>query len=386
MKNIKIFLNYSNDLEIEKSEKAFKILQNDKKFNLKNCDFKKEKRNGQYLIIEKENQKEYIGYSSLKPNGRNTFILQGFEGAYIEYLKDCTIKNKKIKFLFLYNFFEKNSKKSNNFFDYSIILLKSLNVEIINIDFYKWNEKDNDNNRFYDASQIQNFKTKIYKKNNNPTIVFYDKEENKIINYIFCKFDGANSSDSFLLILLLSNFGETKINIKNKNKKIPSKYSCIFKNNPNLFFDNEIKNKLEIKKEKNIRNQSKFVYELFKKYKNKKCLMCDCEIYDLIEAAHIFSISEIKKEKIDNKKKEKQAIDSNNGMWLCILHHKLYDQKKINILNDGKLEISKKLKEKDKNWIFNFTNKKIIFWSEEMNEYYIKNNYYKKKYIINNKN
>ena len=88
----------------------------------------------------------------------------------------------------------------------------------------------------------------------------------------------------------------------------------------------------------------KFLYNLLSKYGGeKKCALCGCKIENIVQAAHIYPVAEIRKRKdLAFSEKLKLAIDKDNGIWLCENHHKLFDSNLI-WFEEGKLVISKKL-------------------------------------------
>lgn len=88
----------------------------------------------------------------------------------------------------------------------------------------------------------------------------------------------------------------------------------------------------------NVRvNQGKFRDFLLKRY--KKCCLCGVENHALLTASHIKPWAE---------SESKEKLDINNGFLMCPNHDKLFDKGYITFDDDGKIIISKKLKENDK--------------------------------------
>ena len=67
----------------------------------------------------------------------------------------------------------------------------------------------------------------------------------------------------------------------------------------------------------------------------KKCALCSCEIQEIIQGAHIWPVSIIKKQALSYDEKFAHAVSGNNGMWLCQNHHKLFDESIIQFSLDG---------------------------------------------------
>lgn len=100
----------------------------------------------------------------------------------------------------------------------------------------------------------------------------------------------------------------------------------------------------------NIRS-ARFIYNLLSRYGKKKCVLCGCEISNLISGAHIWPVADIKKAHISLDEKKKYASDSENGIWLCENHHKLFDANLLTINNNGEILLSKKLDETGINFV-----------------------------------
>ena len=99
--------------------------------------------------------------------------------------------------------------------------------------------------------------------------------------------------------------------------------------------------------ENNSLRSPRFIFNLFDKYGNKKCMLCNCKIPEIIQGAHIWPVSNIKKkDNLTIDEKLKYATDGENGIWLCENHHKLFDENIIVLKSDGKVEYRKDLTEK----------------------------------------
>ena len=107
--------------------------------------------------------------------------------------------------------------------------------------------------------------------------------------------------------------------------------------------------------EKDLRDQPAFRLNLFKKFGDKKCYLCDCDIDSLIIASHIHRVTDIKNDKnITDEEKKKQIIDGDNGLWLCANHDKLFECGLI-YFNDRKLVISNRLNEEQQEFVKEIT-------------------------------
>lgn len=71
----------------------------------------------------------------------------------------------------------------------------------------------------------------------------------------------------------------------------------------------------------------------------KHCPLCHCEIPEIIQGAHVWPVSLIKKQPLTYEEQFSHAISGENGIWLCENHHKLFDENIIRFDNQGKLLI-----------------------------------------------
>jgi hypothetical protein len=95
-----------------------------------------------------------------------------------------------------------------------------------------------------------------------------------------------------------------------------------------------------------------YTYNLLAKLGPKKCALCGCEIPELIQGAHIWPVSEIKKEvAISIDEKLRWATDGDNGLWLCENHHRMLDANLIIIDKHGHIEYQEDLEENHRDFI-----------------------------------
>lgn len=99
-----------------------------------------------------------------------------------------------------------------------------------------------------------------------------------------------------------------------------------------------------------------YTYNLLEKLGDKKCALCDCEIPQLIQGAHIWPVASIKRvNNINQDRKLQLAIDGDNGIWLCNNHHKLFDMNILLITEEGRVKYKSNIKENDENYICDVT-------------------------------
>jgi hypothetical protein len=111
----------------------------------------------------------------------------------------------------------------------------------------------------------------------------------------------------------------------------------------------------EYEKNDSLRSPA-FIYSLLDKYGDKKCALCECEIPQLVQGAHIWPVAEIKRaSNITPEERLRSATDGDNGIWLCNNHHTMFDVNLIRIHNDGRTKRISNLRENDGKYVCDVT-------------------------------
>ena len=321
----------------------------------------------------------------------NTYLIQGIHKIFERYYKTKeTAPDLKLYFYLLDTKGHKKKSYPNalsNILTYR--MLQTLGFDIINIgdiNFSKWKEIEPNiclkktNIGYSSFNKLINDISYISHKNkgNKPAYVkcYNDNPDQPKYVYTF-KALGANAYDSFLVVWTLSKlavregklleflFAPEKYNFRlgQKNtaetKDFPEpikKLLDIIGLHITYESTNEIRQHLDrekaqyetAKEEKNIRNQEYFKNNLREKGVLVKCCLCGCEIESILEAAHLWGVSEISNasEEVINAafdacgvdydsdqyaddvffKKYILANSGDNGIWLCRNHHGLFDR------------------------------------------------------------
>lgn len=99
-----------------------------------------------------------------------------------------------------------------------------------------------------------------------------------------------------------------------------------------------------------------YIYNLLEKLGEKKCSLCDCEIPQIIQGAHIWPVASIKRaNNINLDTKLQYAIDGDNGLWLCNNHHKLFDINILYITANGRLKYKTNIEQSHEGYLRDFT-------------------------------
>ena len=321
----------------------------------------------------------------------NTYLCQGINKIFERYYKEKEA-NPGIK-LHFYLLDTKGTKRKSytNSLSNTLVyrILYTIGFEILNINeinFNKWAEIDPNlccgraNISYSSFNKLINDISYISHKNrgNKPAYIKCYDEDTDQPKYVYTfKALGANAYDSFLVIWALSKLAQQEgktleflFSPERYNFRLGQKNTAITKDFPKPIkklldviglhityessdeilqhLDREKAQYETAKEEKNIRNQEYFKNNLREKGVLVKCCLCGCEIESILEAAHLWGVSEINKasEEVINTAFEACGIDydseqyandmffkkyilansGDNGVWLCRNHHGLFDR------------------------------------------------------------
>jgi len=309
-----------------------------------------ERLNGRYIKLVKNEEVHYVCLSASEDEyqGRNSFLSQYLGTAFCRYEADET-PNKKMEVYLL-------MKNESAFLPYQMFIYrccKTLQINLLNIEDTIF--------PFSTYKEIKNVRSLTSDRNtgNNSS---YFSDTGDFIEF-FAKCYGANGKESVFMAMVVKQLTEKKIviyqvedhgqrSLSNPDKEILLKNGFEFGED----IISEEFNRVNLDAaEKDLRDQPAFRLNLFKKFGDKKCYLCDCDIDSLIIASHIHRVTDIKNDKnITDEEKKKQIIDGDNGLWLCANHDKLFEYGLI-YFNDRKLVISNRLNEEQQEFVKEIT-------------------------------
>ena len=357
--------------------------------------FYEKRNNGQYIIIDKVNENNlieryYIGLSRESyEESRNSFLLQSLPKTISDFIEDEEHSNKHLVY-----YIRDIIENFNSTTLYACKLINTAGITILNKEELKLSEKNifmDPKIPFKDIREIRKHRLISKKKNPSNNSTQFEEEENEIS--IYAKTYGANGRESLMIALALRQmYPYKKMNYylvnetdeKHKAKLEETIRKILEINKIEIIDDREPINFENNYDQKAKRDQRTFKFNLLKKWGNKKCYLCDCEIENLIIASHIHRVTDILKSELSEEEKQRQVVSGENGLWLCANHDLLFEYGNI-YFEDRKLYYSNKMEENELNYIKDITNKEstenlknnllngvIIseeFYTEEMGKY-----------------
>lgn len=103
------------------------------------------------------------------------------------------------------------------------------------------------------------------------------------------------------------------------------------------------------------RKQDEFKFNLLEKYGKKKCYLCGCDIETNIIASHIHRITDIDNSSLSDDEKRRQAVDADNGFWLCANHDKMFEHGVLTFNLQGELVFNNNLRDNQVSFIEQIT-------------------------------
>lgn len=313
-----------------------------------------EKRNkGRLITLETDKTIEYINLSQTGTvRGRN-YQVQSIPTALSIYLSEEKNQNKKCNFWFYFLPFDGNNETNYMLFFYRV--MKTIGIKFINPDYGLEHTRLAEYETVKDMINARNDSREANSGNQST----YITDEGNYY-HIYGKTFGANQKETTLLCFAISAITDKPVKlfqiidndstaISEQDKKAIIDYSTRKGNkeikvlDDTYQFDNDTSDSVK----DNLRSPQ-FIYNLLHKFGGeKKCVLCDCKIDSIIQAAHIYPVAAIRRRNdLEFKDKFRLAVDADNGIWLCENHHKLFDSNLI-WFEEGQLCISHKLNKED---------------------------------------
>ncbi|HSH87599.1 MAG TPA: HNH endonuclease signature motif containing protein [Methylophilus sp.] len=310
---------------------------------------------GRLAVLEFQGSINYISFSENVIASRNSSF-QSFPSALLSYQLEEN-QNKKLFFYFLAS---SGSNIETPYFLFMYRLMKTVGTEFLNAKQYLHNEI----HPFNSVGDLINSRSANRVKNsgNNSSYITINDESTL---QVYGKTYGANKYETTLLCIALSQITNTLIELYQIQEgnllALPEKALIVIKRLGISVTNSDFTYELaEFEINNSLRSPS-YIFNLLDKLGAKKCALCSCEIPQIIEGAHIWPVSSIKKsEEITQTKKLEYATDADNGIWLCSNHHKLFDNHLLLITETGRIKSLTNLKHFEEDYLKVVTiNKKI---------------------------
>lgn len=307
---------------------------------------------GRLGILQYHNTVTYISFSDEKCEGRNSGI-QSVPTAFNRFYSNAH-KDKRLYFYFL-------PCRGNNATPYYLFmyrLMRTAGFDFINTP----SSLAGQINAFTSIDDIIRARKENGDKNsgNNATYIL----KNAPHEYeIFGKTYGANKYDTSLICYAISKLAQPEDHItlyeynEKDLKELPAASLEVLRSMGNINIvniDDEIERK-ELEENDSLRSP-RFNAHLLDRLGEKHCVLCNCGISEIIQGAHIWPVSNIKRiSTLSLDEKVAFATDGENGLWMCQNHHKMFDSNILFLSPTGTVSLKPDLSEDDKEFIRSVT-------------------------------
>lgn len=329
---------------------------------------------GRLVFVEYNGILNYVSLSEDSIRGRNS-SLQSVPTAINMFYADQRT-NKRLCYYFI-------SHIGNAFTDYHLFiyrLLMTAGVEFLNID------------RYYHQPMLpyRNVDDLIIDRRDNQSLnpsnnsSFVSKSSDKI--QIYAKTFGASKYESTLLAIAIAQIADRPIDLYNiceqdlTSLPKPSVDTINSLGNISIYDTSLFLERREYlaQPDRTVLRSASYQYNLFSRLGAKRCALCGCEIPEIIQGAHIWSVSQISRSvDLDDETKFEHAVSGHNGLWLCQNHHKLFDSNIMLLDNDGNVRIKNNLVADDVDFIRSttfYTSIDSRFMSDDFRSYLARRN------------
>lgn len=315
----------------------------------------------------------YISFSENRVESRNSSF-QSFSSALVSFLNE-NIESKRICYFIL----ETEANIETDYFRFMYRLMKTVETQFLN----EAERLINPISSFTTVEDIILNKNSIRGRNMANNSSYITKSDDEIIQ-VFGKLYGANKYETSLLCLALYRVSTNPVELfeieEGNLKKLPKeardyllsldRFSIV---NATITLEES-----EFRENDSLRSP-RYIYNLLEKYGDKKCALCDCDIPQIIQGAHIWPVAGIKRENhLTQDEKLNLALDGDNGLWLCNNHHKLLDSHIIKLFEDSSVKHKSSLNESQSRYLNQITTYSRLpdnIVNDKMLEYIVKRNH-----------
>lgn len=299
--------------------------------------------------------KSKIFYITLSNEGRiegRNSALQSVPSAMNRFILEENI-NKEMCYYFLPLI---SGSFSTDYFMFMYRLMKTASVNFLNADQFI----ENPIVEFASPDDIITTKDQVRNRNSaNRSTYITTGPKNQI--QIFGKTYGASKYETTILCLAISEIALRNVELYEIEEggltKLPaaSKEAIESLGKISIHSTNRTIERREFVEHNSLRSP-RYIFNLLEKLGDKKCTLCDCEISQIIQGAHIWPVADIKKQNhLTEDEKLNLAIDGNNGLWLCQNHHRLFDVNFIAVGEDGEAIMHPAIRKEDADFIRTIT-------------------------------
>lgn len=316
---------------------------------------------GRMAVMEYDDTVAYISFSEKEIGGRNSSVQSVPTAFNIFYMNESEEKK-------LYYYFLKHEGSAST--EYQLLIYRLMKT--IGFTFLNEEAIGRTIEPFTSIDDIMNTRRINASRNRSNNSTYITKSSSNQYD-VYGKTYGANKYETSLMCYAISKLKKphqsvTLYEVSEQDlKSLPKSSREVLDKMGNIEI---IPTSLQLEKNSFERDDSlrspRYIFNLLERLGPKKCALCNCDIPELIQGAHVYPVSQIKKNQtLSLEEKLVYATDGNNGIWLCQNHHKLFDEGFINFNTNGEVIQRDNLEARYIKYIDEVTN------NTKLDEYYL---------------
>ena len=312
---------------------------------------------GRMAVMQYEDAVSYISFSELEISGRNSSV-QSVPTAYNLFFSN-PYPEKRLYYYFL-------NVSGNAETDYQILIYRLMNT----IGFQFLNASPDLLRRITAFHSVEDiiFNRRINAGRNRSNNSTFITRGNAGEIEIYGKTYGANKYETSLICYALAQLWQSGQSMKlyevleGDLKELPESSLKVIRHMGVIdIIPTDMTLEKRIYEKENSLRSPRYTYNLLNKLGNKHCALCNCQIPELIQGAHILPVAAIKKmHGLSLEQRLNLALDGDNGLWLCENHHKMFDEGMVSFDSSGRLLVENDIDQRHKRFIDEITtNRKL---------------------------
>lgn len=312
---------------------------------------------GRMAVMQYEDAVSYISFSELEISGRNSSV-QSVPTAYNMFFSN-PYPEKRLYYYFL-------NVSGNAETDYQILIYRLMNT----IGFQFLNASPDLLRRITAFHSVEDiiFNRRINAGRNRSNNSTFITRGNAGEIEIYGKTYGANKYETSLICYALAQLWQSGQSMKlyevleGDLKELPESSLKVIRHMGVIdIIPTDMTLEKRIYEKENSLRSPRYTYNLFNKLGNKHCALCNCQIPEVIQGAHILPVAAIKKmHGLSLEQRLNLALDGDNGLWLCENHHKMFDEGMVSFDSSGRLLVENDIDQRHKRFIDEITtNRKL---------------------------
>lgn len=318
-------------------------------------EYREETNVGRMAVLEYKGQTNIISFSEDRVNSRNSSF-QSFPSALL-YFYEHHNPHKRMFFYFLPTI---GGSIETPYFIFMYRLMLTCGCQLLNCK----ESISTDVRPFVSVDDLIVHRDRNRGKNKSNTSSYVTTSQDDVLQ-IYGKVYGASKYETTLLCIAIQQLDTRAVElyqiVEGNLKEIPARAREVVASLGVKIIRSDIQWERAVYQRGESYRSPAFLYNLLSRLGEKKCVLCDCEIPQIIQGAHVWNVSSIKTNNaLTDSDKLHHATNGHNGLWLCNNHHALFDSNIIMLDENGTVKVRRDIRQSDGEFIFAATSNRFV--------------------------